>query len=63
MRTGKGPFLKGTKIKLVASGSKANVFDDGEEDIMNGDDGRDWLFASLSDVLEGRQGDEDWDLL
>jgi predicted outer membrane repeat protein len=63
IREGKGPILKGSKVALVASGSKQTVFDDGEQDVLTGGDGLDWFFASLADDLTDKQGDEFWDVL
>jgi VCBS repeat-containing protein len=63
IRSGKGDVLKGTKVALVASGSKQTVFDDGDIDIITGNDGRDSFFASLSDNLVDQQLDEFWEFL
>ncbi len=50
----------GTSPKLLP---KVTVFDDGVQDIVKGEKGRDWFFAALDDILEDRDDDEEWDVL
>ena len=47
LREGTGLILAGTGVKLAAAGSDRTVFDDGQMDILKGDQGRDWFFADL----------------
>jgi hypothetical protein len=47
LRSGSGPILEGTGVALIASGPDQNVFDDGDEDELHGESGRDWFFADL----------------
>jgi hypothetical protein len=57
-----GPILNGTGVKLQATGLDRTVFDDGDKDELEGDDGRDWFFARLTgsdkDKIEDKKSNE-----
>jgi Ca2+-binding RTX toxin-like protein len=53
LRSGGGAILGG--VKLAAGGPQATVFDDGDKDTLQGDNGRDWFFADL----DGKPSDDD----
>ncbi len=57
IRTGSGPVLNGVQL------SASTVFDDGNQDLLFGNSGRDWYIGSIGDVLFGRQFFEELDVI
>ncbi len=55
LRSGTGPVLGVSGVKLKASGVGRTVFDDGAKDTLQGGNDRDWYFADL----DGIGGDDD----
>lgn len=64
LRSGTGVLRNNQNLMLAVVGPNRTVFDDGQRDDMNGNDGRDWFFADLdaiisdNDKISGRKSDE-----
>ncbi len=58
IRTGSGPILNGVQII-----NGVNVLNDNARDLLFGNTGRDWYFASVGDVLFGRSIFEELDII
>lgn len=57
------PSMLSVPVPVLTSHVDQTVFDDGEQDNLSGDGGRDWFLAGLTDNVTDQQIDEVLELL